>query len=91
MSCTCGRIKVGGRPTASRNWNPDCDDHGVGSEWYNSPEQKAKRAARSEELRDLQRRAREARAAARLIRRMSGAGGDRTRDLTDYESDALTN
>lgn len=27
MDCKCGRIKVGGRPTGSLNWNPDCRKH----------------------------------------------------------------
>ncbi len=25
--CTCGEVKVGGRPTGNRNWNPDCPVH----------------------------------------------------------------
>lgn len=63
MTCTCGRIKVGGRLTESRNWSPDCPEHGLISEWYNSEVQKTKRREASARLRDLQRRAREARAA----------------------------
>ena len=59
--CTCGVIKVGGRPTDSRNWNPDCPEHGTESVWWRSPEQVARRGAQSERLRDLNRQAREAR------------------------------
>jgi hypothetical protein len=25
--CLCGEVRVGGRPTGSRNWNPDCPQH----------------------------------------------------------------
>lgn len=64
MTCSCSVVKVGGRPTSSRNWNPDCVEHGLGSTWYNSDEQKAKRLAADQYLRDLQRRAAEARRAA---------------------------
>jgi hypothetical protein len=63
--CVCGRIKVGNEVTESRNWNPDCPEHGLDSEWWSSPEQVAKREAQGGRLRDLQRQAREARANAR--------------------------
>lgn len=63
--CRCGRIKVGLETTESRNWNPDCPVHGVGSAWWASPEQQQARAALSQRLRDLQRRAAEARRQAR--------------------------
>jgi len=63
--CTCGRLKVGMTVTEHRNWNPDCPEHGVKSQWYRSPEQKAKRDAQDERLRDLQRQANEARRRAR--------------------------
>jgi hypothetical protein len=61
-TCRCGELMLDGRPTGSRNWNPDCPEHGTASEWYRSPEQVAKREADSARLRDLYRRAREARA-----------------------------
>lgn len=32
--CVCGRIRVGMKVTENRNWNPDCPEHGIGSEWY---------------------------------------------------------
>lgn len=64
-NCRCGRLKVGFTVTESRNWNPDCPQHGTKSTWYRSPEQVAKRQAQDERLRDLQRQAREAREAAR--------------------------
>ncbi len=57
--CTCGRMSVGD----SRNWHPDCPEHGLASEWWKSPEQVAKREAQDARLRDLQRQAREARRA----------------------------
>jgi hypothetical protein len=63
--CTCGRLHVGNIVTESRNWNPDCLTHGLGTEWYRSPEQAAKRQAQNERLVDLQRRAAEARRKAR--------------------------
>ena len=39
--------------TESRNWNPDCEEHGVDSEWWQSPEQVAKREDASRRLREL--------------------------------------
>ncbi|GHD70084.1 hypothetical protein GCM10010317_076620 [Streptomyces mirabilis] len=62
--CTCGRIAVGMTVTDTRNWHPDCAEHGTASVWWNSKEQQAARAARREQLIGLQRRAREARRAA---------------------------
>jgi len=64
MTCTCGRIKVGGEVTEQRNWSPECEEHGLGSAWYASAEQVERRRAQSDRLRDLQRQAREARALA---------------------------
>lgn len=52
--CRCYTLKVGGKPTAAREWNPDCPEHGVMSAWWNSDEQVAKREADSIRLRDLQ-------------------------------------
>lgn len=60
-TCRCRFLKIDGRNTYARDWNPDCPEHGTASAWYRSDEQVAKRAADSERLRDLQRRAREAR------------------------------
>ena len=62
MTCTCGRIHIGMKATNSFNWNPDCAEHGVDSDWYADPERVAKRVEDNERLIDLQRRAREARA-----------------------------
>lgn len=64
-TCTCGRIKIGGETTEARNWSPDCEEHGLDSEWWSSPEQKARREEQTTRLRDLQKQAREARVAAR--------------------------
>ena len=62
ISCTCPHLHLGMEVLEQRNWNPDCDEHGLKSVWYRSPEQVAKREADNQELRDLQRRAREMRA-----------------------------
>ena len=69
-TCSCAHVKVGMTVTESRNWNPDCPEHGTQSDWYLSPEQVAKRREQNERLVDLQRRARAARRAAKN-------GGDR--------------
>ena len=61
MTCTCSRLKVGGKLTESRNWNPDCTEHGTDSEWYRSPDVVARRDEQRQRTIDLQRRAREAR------------------------------
>ncbi len=42
-ACTCAHIWVGSERTDSRNWDPDCPEHGVQSSWYRSGEQVAKR------------------------------------------------
>jgi hypothetical protein len=62
--CTCPQIMVGTHVSGARNWKHSCPEHGVESEWWNSPEQIAKRKADSERLRDLQVQAREARKVA---------------------------
>lgn len=59
--CTCGRIAIGLEVTEHREWNPACPVHGTSSEWWNSEEQRAERAARAERTAELQARAREAR------------------------------
>jgi len=61
--CTCGAVKVGGKPTSSRNWSPECPEHGLKSAWWSSPEQVAHREDQSKRLRELQARARAARQA----------------------------
>lgn len=57
MTCRCSKLSIG----ESRNWNPDCPEHGVGTTWYTAPEQVARREAMSKRTRDLQKQAREAR------------------------------
>ena len=57
--CTCGRIMLKGEDTGSRNLNPNCPVHGEDSAWYNSPEQVAHRAQRSQLLRGLYGQARQ--------------------------------
>lgn len=61
MSCECGRIALGLEVTEARNWNPECPEHGVASEWWNCEEQVQDRIRRRVELAKLQARAREAR------------------------------
>ena len=61
--CSCGRITIGMTVTESRNWNPDCVEHGTDSAWYNSDTQRAARDAQNTRVIELQRQAREARRA----------------------------
>jgi hypothetical protein len=51
--CTCREIKLGSKATGSYDWNETCLVHGLGSEWYHSPEQVEKRLKTSQRLRDL--------------------------------------
>ena len=30
--CTCGKMSIG----ESRNWNPECVEHGIDTDWYQS-------------------------------------------------------
>ncbi len=53
--CTCARLSVG---DGCRNWNPDCPQHGVRTEWWQSSEQTEKRQKQNKRLRELQRLAR---------------------------------
>ena len=62
-SCRCGRIMLGSEATEHRNWNPDCPEHGLESDWWKSSEQVEKRRVDSERLRNLWAQARAARAA----------------------------
>lgn len=65
MNCTCGRICIGSEVTENRNLDLDCPMHGTKSTWWNSPEQRDKREADNNRLRDLQGRAAEARRRAK--------------------------
>lgn len=58
MSCSCYPLSIEGAPP---NWNENCQDHGLASDWYNSPEQVERRLAQHNRLISLQRQAREAR------------------------------
>jgi hypothetical protein len=49
--CTCVPVKVGGQPTGSKNWNPDCPVH----PWDDALQAQSDRAV------EWQRKAREAR------------------------------
>jgi hypothetical protein len=66
---------VGTTVTESRNWNPDCPDHGVESEWYQSDEQSLRRAEQNRNLRALQIQARAARLIAPCTCSHDGASG----------------
>lgn len=63
--CRCSRLKVGSTLTDARNWNADCPEHGIWSNWYHSPEQVARRDAENKRLRDLRAQAALARQRAR--------------------------
>ena len=60
-NCTCAEVYVGSEPSGSYNWNPDCIQHNTKSEWWNSPEQVARRDEQNDRLRILQIKARAAR------------------------------
>lgn len=51
--------------TQTLNWNPECPEHGLESEWWNSPEQVALRAENRQRLIKKYREAAEARRKAR--------------------------
>lgn len=55
--CRCARIRVGLEVTESRNLDPDCPAHGIGTPYWPSPEM----VARSERSVEMQRRAARAR------------------------------
>ena len=59
--CTCHPVGVGLGKPQGLDWQPDCREHGLESDWWNSKEQIDRRAADRLYLLDLQRRAREAR------------------------------
>ena len=68
MTCSCARLRVGFELTDQREWNPTCREHGVGSAWYLSPEQTAKRAQQNERTAALAALARRARAGETVTR-----------------------
>jgi hypothetical protein len=62
--CTCGAIILGvgkKQRTAGHNWNRDCLEHGVGSDWYEVDGGKEYHQKQIDESVALQRQAREAR------------------------------
>lgn len=65
MKCRCRSLHLNATRNESdivgHEWNPDCPQHGINSEWWQSPEQVAKRAEAGRRLRELQMQAREAR------------------------------
>ena len=54
MACTCGRIVLGSEATGSRNWNPDCPEHGIETAWWRSDVQVAHRRYDGARLRVIQ-------------------------------------
>lgn len=59
--CTCPFLNIGMKKSESRNWDPDCPEHGLKSDWWSSPEQVEKRARVNKQLNDLRRATREIR------------------------------
>lgn len=62
--CTCPEVYFGPNPSGSKNWNPDCPEHGEDSVWYRTEGQEHYRK-QSERAVEMQRLAREARRKAR--------------------------
>lgn len=60
-TCTCGRIAIGMEITDFYNWHPDCPAHGLGTDWFNSDEQVARRKEDRSALIERYRLAHEAR------------------------------
>lgn len=59
--CACRRLNIGMTRSDSRNWNPQCPTHGTDSDWYRSPEQRARREAQDDRLKAMQSEARRVR------------------------------
>ncbi len=98
VRCTCAEVHViaDGNPTRrevlSRNWNPDCRQHGLTSAWWMSPEQVARRRRESERLLVLRTKARHARRLgigchARPAEELEPVGECPICDLTRFELD----
>lgn len=62
--CECRWVRAGSSEATARNWSRDCPEHGMDSEWWNSPEQIAERQRCRAESVALQAKARLARHAA---------------------------
>ena len=58
MSCTCAHIMVGFHRTQNKNWNPECEEHEIKSQWYNSDEEKIRREEERQYTMGLQKIAR---------------------------------
>ena len=58
MTCVCGELKIGSELTGAKNWDPECEQHGLVSEWWNSDAVRAKREIDSDRLSRLQELAR---------------------------------
>lgn len=54
MTCTCPHLAIGTEILKQKNWNPDCEEHGVDSAWYNSEKETSIRNARRERTMALQ-------------------------------------
>ena len=52
---------LGSKRTENKNWNPDCEEHGLESEWYNNPIQIQQREESKNRSIQLQRLARQRR------------------------------
>lgn len=51
--CGCPNIVLGTEITEQRNWNPECEEHGTDSTWYNSEAETRKRLLQNERLRGM--------------------------------------
>ena len=61
MSCSCPHLMLGSERLEQKNWNPDCEEHGLDSEWWNSDEEVERRRTDLIRRRELFRRARDSR------------------------------
>ena len=64
--CRCGEVKVGGRPTGSLNWSPDCPVH----PWDERLQAQADRAVEMQRLARIARRRAAREAKTRVVFRM---------------------
>lgn len=59
MTCNCGTLTLDTPMIEGANWNPDCDEHGVGADWW-TEEGRSYLAAIGDRASEMQARARDA-------------------------------
>lgn len=59
MMCSCGPITLDAPMIEGQNWNPDCDEHGIGADWW-TEEGRSYLAAIGDRASEMQARARDA-------------------------------